>query len=157
MNLDQVAGACCGLIAGCVFFLHASSDPGRKSWINLPQYMRWGLVAVGTTFTIRSTDFFSISDQRITLGHVNLAGTAGSLAMTYLAGTTVLWVLRHRMADSTWARTQEVVESLAADKGLVPAAIRKDDAVVVLRAIGARATKPGEPPEALNDDARQAR
>lgn len=136
MNLDQLAGGLCGVSASAVFFLHAASDPARKSWITLPSSVRWGFALVGMTFAVWSADLFSIADRAEVLGHVNVWGVLSVLAMAYLAVASVVCVCQHRLRDSQWRRLQEVERAARADPDLTPAAIPKAKVGAVVQALG---------------------
>jgi hypothetical protein len=151
MDLDPIAGWLCATTAAAVFYLHAASSPDRKSWISLPPYVRFGFVAAGATFTLRSVDFFSIAGKDVSRGHINFFGILSAAALAYLAVVSVICVYRSRMRNGQWHATQEAVETLQADPDAVLAVIPKSHAVPVLRTLGAVAAGPGEPPEVLND------
>jgi hypothetical protein len=123
MNLDLIAAAVCGWIALCIFGLHAFSDPKRRQWITLPEYVRWGLLVAGIPFTWRSVNFATQPGVEASpMGHINAEGLVAACALAYLVTTLMVWAWRSHMAAKArdkldWA---EPIVHADPDVALVP-------------------------------------
>jgi MFS superfamily sulfate permease-like transporter len=137
MNLDLLAAICCGLMAGCLFALHAISSPKRHNWFTMPEYVRKGLLLTGATLTWRSVNLLTLPQPPAERGHVNAEGMLVTLALTYLIVALTVWAARRYLPGKGWLRlhwaerverdhpelalapvTSEEMEHLARAKGL---------------------------------------
>lgn len=148
MNLDIVAGALCGWLALCVFSLHVVSSPRRRNWMNIPEYVRRGLLVTGGMFTWRSVNFLSVAGSGVLLGHINAEGIMALAAMTYTITSLAFWAASAVLPDLAWQRLDWVRGRFKAKTGEVPVMVTIQEMVDIQHATGQAAIGPNEAPEA---------
>lgn len=157
MILDIVAAVLCGLCALAMFQLQAFGDPKRDRWMNMPWYVRWGLIACGATFAIRSADLMSLSSRSLeAIGHVNLWGVFALATLAYTMIAIVVWsgVFKSLPKDG-WYRLNYAEEQVK--KGRVPVMVRPEEVEPIALARGNHANghapdeMPAVPPHLANE------
>jgi len=119
-NLELLAGVMCGVIMLAAFGTHIVSGPTFKYWMTFPQYVRFGLGAVGVTFMVWSVNLFSIAQQPLLVGpgRINAEGFVALATVTYLAVSLFCWAFAtyrsRKQADRMeWAKTlkdEEIIQ-----------------------------------------------
>jgi len=152
MSLDIAAGIMTGMFTMCMVCLFLLSSKNRHNWIPLPGYIRWGCLATGFAFMIRSVNFFSIEGDETVSGHINIWGVVAFIPLTYL-GISVVWFLgRKYLPEKSWDRLVYAFKDMNTNPDHVPVMLSKTEVVDITRAYGIPATKPGEGPEALTHE-----
>lgn len=153
MIMDLLVGACCGLMALCLFSLHVISSPRRQQWFRLPEYVRSGLIVAGVAMTWRSVNLFTLPSPPATPGHVNAEALFVSLALTYLLAALTIWAVRRYLPGKGHARLEWVEElEWASADGLHPVMMtpRELEQLALARRAHVNAQPPGDHKGALH-------
>lgn len=144
INLDELAGLLCGWMAICIFGLHVMSSRSRKRWMDVPQYVRWGLAFTGTAFMVRSVNFFTNGSPDF--GHINFEGLGATLTLAYtVTALTAWWGLRF-MPGLGWDRVAWVTTILRRHPGRAPVMMTLPEVVETANALGVPAVDGQAPP-----------
>lgn len=158
MTQDQLsffAGILCLIMTAFISGLHVVSSKKRDRWMNLPAYVRLGLMAALPMSLWRGIQFLSPSPVLSTSpGTIQVEGVMFLLVLTYILVTVSFWVASRHLTDKGWDRVRHVEESEKRDPSLVPVMMTQDEVVDVLRLGGAKAVAPKARPHELNDRAR---
>jgi hypothetical protein len=145
MIMDLLVGACCGLMAVCLFALHVISSPRRQQWPGLPEYVRTGLLVTGVAMTWRSVNLFTLPAPPAAPGHVNAEALFVGLALTYLLGALTFWAVRRYLPGKGHARLEWVEQQeRASASALHPVMMTQRQLEQLARARGAHVN--AEPP-----------
>lgn len=107
--LDLIAATSCGIgTIACVFLLSFSS-PKNSVWMDLPSYVRWGLIGLASTLAIRSVNFLSLYHGDLhALGHANLEAVAAGFMLSYVLVAMTYVAFRHAYPGGFWERMRSI-------------------------------------------------
>lgn len=157
MNLDLVAAAMCGWVAVCCFALQAFGHPRHERWMVIPAYVRWGMIATGAMFAVRSVNLWTLPPiETSAAGHVNREGVLALVALTYLLTALAVWSgIFKRLPAKAWFRLEWAERE--ARKGKVPLMVEPEEVQEIARlqrynVNGRDPSEPaaGRPPEQLH-------
>lgn len=114
--LDLIAAISCGIGAIACVFLLSFSSPNNSVWMDLPRYVRWGLIGLAATLAIRSVNFLSLYKGDLqAIGHANLEAVAAGFMLTYVLVSITYVAFRHAYPDGFWTRVRSIFTTARQD------------------------------------------
>lgn len=102
IDLDLLGGLFTAGIAVALIFIHSMTSAKHGRWINIPNYVRFGIFLLIAAAVIRSVNFFTLSQTTlIQRGHVNLEGVFLFAVCLYVAITGAYWVAQIKSRKTT--------------------------------------------------------
>lgn len=105
MNLDLIAALMTGATSVLIFSLHAMTSPKHQRWLDVPEYVRVGLAALGLVAMVRSVNLITLARDGVHAmpGHVNWEALFTAGATFYLIASVSYWVSK---AMRDWSRLE---------------------------------------------------
>lgn len=143
--MDWIAAGLAGIAAMALFTFHVITNPSRRHWFTLPEYIRRGIFLAGTMLMWRSVNFTVIDADDA--GHANIEALFALGTTTYLFCSAAFYALTKTYPPRVWDRLNYIThlascggQSKKAEQGAV---------LTDLAMSGMRVIPPGAGPEAV--------
>ena len=114
MILDAIASLMCFMTALSVFIIHVLSNPVKRHWIDLPDYVRRGLFCLGGVMLYRAINLAVLANEYppTSPGHMNLESFVVTIFLAYVFTAWSVHILRRTFPVRVYDRLK-YIEGLA--------------------------------------------
>lgn len=157
-HLSIVAGILCLVITAFLSGLHVVSSQKRDRWMDFPNYVRVGIMALIVMSLYRGIQFLTPVPipPADSVATIQAEGLIFLAVLAYTIGSISLWVARRHLPPNVWPRLSWIETEERADPNKVPVLMSMDEVVDAARLMGIKAVAPGAGPHEINDPPRGA-